>query len=77
MDRVTGGSLPARIWRAFMIEALEGRPVVPLETEPESQSEPDGAAMAAIAGAPLAEDGGLDEASRGELEALLTRLDGL
>lgn len=30
MERVTGGSLPARIWRAFMQEAHRGLPVRPL-----------------------------------------------
>ncbi len=30
MTRVTGGGLPARLWRAFMAEALAGRPVRPL-----------------------------------------------
>jgi penicillin-binding protein 1A len=30
MNRVTGGGLPARIWRAFMTDALKGVPVRPL-----------------------------------------------
>jgi penicillin-binding protein 1A len=30
MERVTGGSLPARIWRAFMVEAHRGLPARPL-----------------------------------------------
>ena len=30
MDKVTGGSLPAKIWRDFMVEAERGMPVKPL-----------------------------------------------
>jgi penicillin-binding protein 1A len=30
MERITGGSLPARAWRAFMVEAHRGLPVRPL-----------------------------------------------
>ncbi len=30
MDKVTGGSLPAKIWHDFMVEAERGRPVKPL-----------------------------------------------
>jgi penicillin-binding protein 1A len=30
MERITGGSLPARAWRGFMIEAHRGLPVRPL-----------------------------------------------
>jgi penicillin-binding protein 1A len=30
MDRITGGGLPALIWRDFMLAAHEGRPVRPL-----------------------------------------------
>jgi penicillin-binding protein 1A len=30
MSRVTGGSLPTRLWKAFMSRALEGQPVRPL-----------------------------------------------
>jgi penicillin-binding protein 1A len=30
MNKITGGSLPARTWRAFMVEATRGQPVKPL-----------------------------------------------
>jgi penicillin-binding protein 1A len=30
MKRVTGGGLPARLWRSFMTDALHGRPRQPL-----------------------------------------------
>ncbi len=33
MERVTGGSLPARIWRAFMADAHRGVPIHPLPGE--------------------------------------------
>ncbi len=31
MDRLTGGALPARVWREFMITALDGAPIRPLD----------------------------------------------
>ncbi|MBI3453664.1 MAG: penicillin-binding protein 1A [Rhodospirillales bacterium] len=34
MDRVTGGSLSARLWRAFMLEAHRGLPARPLNVAP-------------------------------------------
>jgi penicillin-binding protein 1A len=34
MKNVTGGSLPARTWHAFMVEAEKGQPVKPLNTAP-------------------------------------------
>lgn len=37
MKRVTGGSLPARLWRDFMIPALDGVAVQPLPTSPASK----------------------------------------
>ncbi len=30
MRHVTGGSLPAQVWKSFMVSALEGKPIVPL-----------------------------------------------
>ena len=41
MQRITGGGLPALIWRDFMGQALDGRPVKPLvarATEPGSNT---------------------------------------
>jgi len=77
MSTVTGGSLPARIWRAFMTEALAGTPPVTLDIAPD----PLGDLIYQTAQDPVgANDGddlaGLDESERGELEALLSRLDG-
>jgi penicillin-binding protein 1A len=34
MKNVTGGTLPARTWHAFMVEATRGQPVKPLVTAP-------------------------------------------
>ena len=34
MRRVTGGGLPAEIWRGFMLDALKGRPARPLLARP-------------------------------------------
>ncbi|WP_439816116.1 transglycosylase domain-containing protein [Zavarzinia sp. CC-PAN008] len=34
MNRVTGGTLPARIWRSFMVEATAADPVEPLPAAP-------------------------------------------
>jgi penicillin-binding protein 1A len=34
MKNVTGGTLPARTWHAFMVEATRGQPVKPLNTAP-------------------------------------------
>jgi len=34
MNNVTGGSLPARTWRAFMIDATRGMPARPLPAAP-------------------------------------------
>jgi penicillin-binding protein 1A len=34
MQNVTGGTLPARTWHAFMVEAMRGQPVKPLNTAP-------------------------------------------
>ena len=34
MKNVTGGTLPARTWHAFMVEATKGQPVKPLNTAP-------------------------------------------
>ncbi|MGH7060604.1 MAG: penicillin-binding protein, partial [Stellaceae bacterium] len=34
MNRVTGGSLPARTWRQFMLAATQGMPVRPLPSAP-------------------------------------------
>jgi penicillin-binding protein 1A len=34
MNRVTGGTLPARAWRSFMLAALKGVPAAPLPTGP-------------------------------------------
>jgi penicillin-binding protein 1A len=34
MKNVTGGTLPARTWHAFMVEAMRGQPVKPLNTAP-------------------------------------------
>jgi penicillin-binding protein 1A len=72
MARVTGGALPAGIWRTFMAEVLEGEPVTPLDIP----SEP--AVSVAMEPAPPSSDrGGLDQGARGELEALLGRVQGL
>jgi penicillin-binding protein 1A len=30
MKKVTGGGLPARLWRSFMTDALKGSPARPL-----------------------------------------------
>jgi len=37
MKKVTGGGLPARIWKAFMTEALQGAPAAPLPDVQEDQ----------------------------------------
>ncbi|MBV9554016.1 MAG: PBP1A family penicillin-binding protein, partial [Alphaproteobacteria bacterium] len=34
MNKVTGGSLPAPAWKAFMLAATQGMPIRPLPTEP-------------------------------------------
>ncbi|MCG8693309.1 MAG: PBP1A family penicillin-binding protein [Minwuiales bacterium] len=34
MKRVTGGGLPAQVWRGFMLDALKGRPATPLVKGP-------------------------------------------
>jgi penicillin-binding protein 1A len=34
MKNVTGGTLPARTWHAFMVEAMRGQPVKPLNAAP-------------------------------------------
>jgi penicillin-binding protein 1A len=34
MNHVTGGMLPARVWRAFMTQAVQGMPVKPLPAAP-------------------------------------------
>jgi penicillin-binding protein 1A len=74
MERVTGGLLPARIWRGFMTEALKNEPVAALATE----TDPIGARIepAAAGAGDRSADRGLDEASRRELEALLRRIEG-
>jgi penicillin-binding protein 1A len=75
MARVTGGALPASIWRSFMTEALEGEPVTPLDLAPEPTAP---ALQFATEEAPAVLDrGGLDQGARGELEALLGRIQGL
>jgi len=61
MERITGGSLPARIWRAFMQEAHRGLPARPLPLPPGS----DAPAVASTPGA----SGGVS----GFLESLFRR----
>jgi penicillin-binding protein 1A len=39
MDEVPGGRIPARIWRAFMEEALDGTPPLPLARVPDNQAD--------------------------------------
>jgi penicillin-binding protein 1A len=34
MNKVTGGSLPAPVWKGFMLAATQGMPVKPLPTAP-------------------------------------------
>jgi penicillin-binding protein 1A len=75
MERMTGGGLPAQVWRAFMTAALEGEPVTPLDTALEP-SDLVGPAPTPSAVADAAEDRGLSASSRAELEALLDRVDG-
>ncbi len=71
MERVTGGTLPARIWRAFMSEALAGAPVAALDADPYWLAIPTD--MPGSSPAPA--DAGLDAATRSELDALLRRLE--
>ncbi len=61
MERITGGSLPARIWRAFMQEAHRGLPARPLPL-------PSGADAPLVAGSPNT-SGGIG----GFLESLFRR----
>ena len=39
-DRVTGGSLPALVWRNFMLAATNGTPVKPLPSVPSAEESP-------------------------------------
>jgi membrane peptidoglycan carboxypeptidase len=72
MERMTGGALPAHIWRAFMTAALEGEPVAPLDVtlEPDDRPPPRPASVADASADP-----GLSATARAELEALLDRVE--
>jgi penicillin-binding protein 1A len=72
MERMTGGALPAHIWRAFMTAALEGEPVAPLDVtlEPGDRPPPRPASVADASADP-----GLSATARAELEALLDRVE--
>jgi hypothetical protein len=74
MRRVTGGSLPAEIWKRFMMESAKGggAPTAPSGTQVEAQQSPAApAAPAAPAGAPA------EQASRGVVDQANSNLFGL
>ncbi|MGD2133245.1 MAG: PBP1A family penicillin-binding protein [Maricaulaceae bacterium] len=80
MDRVTGGTAPAEIWRSFMEVALEDAPVAPLETEPDPMAaliaESTGQEAIGTSSGPLAgrAERGMAQDDRNQLESLLDQI---
>jgi penicillin-binding protein 1A len=85
MDKVTGGSGPARLWKAYMTKALADRPIrrlpvpeVGAEAVAQAVPAPGTAPALAPAGAPAgsiaAGGGAADAASAGSMKALIERL---
>jgi penicillin-binding protein 1A len=72
MARMTGGALPARIWREFMTAALDGEPVTPLDAvvEPADRTQ---TPAPVVAEEP--QGSGLAAGARAELDDLLARLE--
>ncbi len=66
MKNVTGGTLPARTWKTFMVQATQGMPVRPLPLGEEAPR------IASAAGAPQQQSGGL----LGGLQSLLRSIFG-
>lgn len=60
MQQVTGGSLPARLWKSIVTRALEGEPVQPLPIQaPVPQPQPEQRQAQAFEGGASEDEGGL------------------